>query len=120
MRAVGSNFAGGRPGEKPAHRTRMARPGGDIIGVEQEREAVIERHVGGREILEQELLEEPCRVRAMPFGRTCIRHRLHDLILIRQGRGAPLGFRAHAKICVAPEVPAIMRNKSRPRIEPTG
>ena len=34
-------------------------------------------------------------MRAMPFGRARVRHRLHDLILRRQRRGAALGLRAH-------------------------
>ena len=50
MRAVGGDLVAVRAREQPAHRTRMARAGGDIIGIEQEGEAIVERLVAGAQI----------------------------------------------------------------------
>jgi hypothetical protein len=49
-------------------------------------------------LAEQKLLEEPGGVCAVPFRRTGIRHRLHDLVLGAQGRGAALGLAADGEI----------------------
>ena len=73
----------------------MARTGGDIIGVEQEGEALVEDLITCVIRLDQKGLEKPGRVRAMPFGRARVRHRLDRLILRRQRRRAPLGLAAH-------------------------
>jgi hypothetical protein len=43
---------------------------------------------------EQELLEEPGGMGAVPFRRAGIRHRLNQLVLRRQGRGTALGLAA--------------------------
>ena len=49
MRAVGRDFARVRPRDQAALRPRMARAGGDVVGVEQEREALVERPVAGHD-----------------------------------------------------------------------
>jgi hypothetical protein len=41
---------------------------------------------------EQELLEEPRGMSAVPFRRAGIRHRLNQLVLRGQGRGTALGL----------------------------
>jgi hypothetical protein len=41
---------------------------------------------------EQELLEEPGGMGTVPFRRACIRHRLDQLILCREGIGAAFGL----------------------------
>src|SRR5262249_8131960 len=46
--------------------------------------------------LNQKRLEEPGRMRAMPFGRTGVRHRLDCLVLRRQRRRAALGLASYA------------------------
>ena len=43
--------------------------------------------------VQQELLEKPGGMRAVPFGRAGIRHRLDDLVLGRQRRGESFGMR---------------------------
>src|SRR5262249_45684733 len=79
----------------------------DVIGIEQKSEARI-MHAISRDMRPQnELLEEPCRVGAMPFDRTGIRHRLDDLILRRQRRGAPLGLGPHSPKDIRPCVAGI-------------
>ena len=49
MRAIGGDLAGVRPRDQPALRPRMARAGGDVIGVEQEREALVETWIARRD-----------------------------------------------------------------------
>src|SRR6516225_12396186 len=56
---------------------------------------------------QNELLEKPSGVGPMPFDRTGVRHRLDDLILRRQRRGAPLGLGSHRAECVQPCAPGI-------------
>ena len=73
----------------------MPRAGGDVIGVEQEREALIELAIARVVWLQQELLEEPGGVGAMPFGWARVRHRLNLLVFVRERRGAALGLAAH-------------------------
>ncbi len=70
----------------------VAGTGADVIGVEQEGEVGVEGLVAGAVLAEQELLEEPGGVGAVPFGRAGIRHRLDQLILGRQGGGPALGL----------------------------
>ena len=92
-----------RPRDQAALRAGVARTGGDVIGVEQERKAFVENLVGWIVRHQQELLEEPGDVRAMPFRRRGIGHRLHDLVLGRQMRGALFRLRPHAAEGVAPK-----------------
>ena len=81
MDTIGRHFARIRPRNEAALRTRVPRTGGDIIGIEQEGEALVEHAIIRQMRHKQKLFEEPGRVRAMPFRRARIRHRLHDLIL---------------------------------------
>ncbi len=100
--AVGGDFLVGGAGDEAALGARMARTGGDIIGVEQEGEARVEDLVAGDVLGEQELLEEPGGVRAMPLDRARVGHGLDDLVLGRERRGAALGLGAHGAKRVAP------------------
>ena len=124
MRAIGCDIVGGRPRDQPALGTRMTRAGGDVIGIEQEGKAFVENFVGRIVRPEQELLEEPGDVRAVPFGRARIRHRLDLLVLGRQRRGARLGFRPHAPEGLAPRPraprPAIAAATAGPSPMPCG
>jgi hypothetical protein len=97
------------PREETTARARVARAGGDVIRVEQERERVIEHAIARRVRRQQELLEEPGRMGAMPFGRTGLRHRLHHLILGPERRGAALGLRPHVAEGLRPDRPRIVR-----------
>ncbi len=103
MRAIAGDVLAVRPRDQAALRARMARTGGDVIGVEQERKAFVEDLVGGIVRHQQELLEEPGDMRAMPFGRAGIGHRLHDLVLGRQMRGALFRLRPHAAEGLEPD-----------------
>ena len=47
---------------------------------------------------QQELLEKPGGVRAMPFRRTGVRHRLHDLILRAERGRTALGLAPDGEI----------------------
>jgi hypothetical protein len=98
-----------RPREQPPSRTRMARAGRNIIRVEEIREALVEHAVAGKTRRQQELLQKPGRMRAMPFGRTGIGHRLHHLVLGAQKPGATFGFRAHRAKGIAPDGAWIIR-----------
>ncbi len=101
--AIAGDVLGVRPRDQPALRTRVARTGGDVIGVEQERKALVEDLVRRIVRQQQELLEKPGDMRAMPLGRAGVGHRLHDLVLGRQMRGAAFRLRAHAAEGVAPD-----------------
>src|SRR5439155_6459365 len=103
MGAEGGNAFAVRPREEPPPRPRVARPGGDVIGIEEIRELLVEDPITGKMGDQDELLEEPRRVRAMPFGRAGVRHRLHQLVLGAQGSGAMLGLRAHGAEGIAPK-----------------
>ena len=100
--AVGGDFFVGRAGDEAALWARVARAGGDVIRVEQEGEARVENLVAGDLLGEQELLEEPGGMRAMPLDRAGVGHRLDDLVLGRERRRAALGLRAHGAERVAP------------------
>ena len=102
MGTIAGDILAVRAGDQAALRARMARAGGDVIGVEQEGKALVENRVGRVVRHKQELLEKPGDMGAVPFGRRGIRHRLHDLVFRRQMRGARLGFRPHAAKCLAP------------------
>ncbi len=95
MGAIAGDLGGVGPGDEAALGSRVPRAGRHVIGIEKEGEAFVESTVGGRVRLEQELLEEPGRVGAVPLGRARVRHRLHDLIFRREQRGAAFGLAAH-------------------------
>src|SRR5207249_1921096 len=82
---------------------RGARGGRHVVGIEEIRELLVEDPITGKMGDQEELLEEPSRVRAMPFGRAGVRHRLHQLVFGAQGSGATLGLRAHGAEGIAPD-----------------
>ena len=65
---------------------------GDVIGIEQKGVVGVEGLVALAVLAEQELLEEPGGMGAVPFGRTGVRHRLDQLVLGTQGSGPALGL----------------------------
>src|SRR3954471_16497029 len=96
MRTIRRDLGGVRPRDQSALWPCMALPGGDIVRVEQEGEALIENLVSRHVRLDEKRLKEPGRVRAVPFCRTRIRHRLDGLILGQERGSTALGFGAHA------------------------
>ena len=95
--AIGRDFIGARPGQVAALVPGMAGAGGDIVGIEQEGIVGMEGLVSRTVFAEQELFEEPGGMGAVPFRRTCVRHRLDQLILGCQRAGTALGFISHRK-----------------------
>ena len=93
--AILRDLVGARPGNEAALRPRMTRSRGNVIRIEQIGEALVEDPVIMCVRLQQELLEKPGRMRAVPLDRARVRHRLHDLVLGRQWRRAALGLTAH-------------------------
>ena len=100
MAAIGGDLVGARAGQMAALVAGVPRAGADIVGIEQKGVVGMERLVARTMLAEQELLEEPGGVRAVPFRRARIRHRLDQLVLRRQRRGAPLGLVADGQIGV--------------------
>ena len=74
------------PRDHAASRARLTRADALVIGIEQEIELRIERAVAGKIRFENHRLEEPGRMREMPFRRACIGHRLHGRIGVGQRR----------------------------------
>ena len=85
MAAIGGDFLGAGAGQMAALVAGVPRSGADIVGIEQEGVIGVKRLVALAVFAEQELLEEPGGMGAVPFGRAGIRHRLDQLILRRQG-----------------------------------
>ena len=98
MPAVGGDFLGAGAGQMAALVAGVPRSGADIVGIEQEGVVGVKRLVALAVLAEQELLEEPGGMGAVPFRRAGVRHRLDQLILRRQGRGAALGLVADRQI----------------------
>ena len=98
-----------RPREEAAPWPRVARASRHIVRIEEIGELRIEDAVAGKMRHEEELLEEPGRVRPVPLGRARIRHRLHHLVLGAQRSGAALGLRPHGAEDVEPEETRIVR-----------
>jgi hypothetical protein len=78
--AKGKHLLQRRAGYQSAMRARVHRPDRLIVGVEQEMPGRVTWFVRGI-AAEHEMLEEPRRVREMPFAGTGIRHRLYQEIL---------------------------------------
>ncbi len=76
MRAPDAHLFERRPRQQPAVRTRVTRPFGFIIAVEEEGIAFVEQAVARHMVAQDEGFEKPCRVRKMPFGRRRVGHRL--------------------------------------------
>ena len=98
MPAVGGDFPGAGAGQMAALVAGVPRSGADIVGVEQEGVVGVKRLVAIAVLAEQELLEEPGSMGAVPFRRAGVRHRLDQLVLRRQGGGAALGLVADRQI----------------------
>ena len=92
MPAVGGDLVGARTGQMAALVAGVARAGADIVGIEQIGVIGVKRLVARAVLAEQELLEEPGGMGAVPFRRARVRHRLDQLVLGRQRRGAALGL----------------------------
>ena len=97
MPAIGGDFVGAGAGQMAALVAGMPRSGADIIGIEQKGIVRMKRLVALAVFAEQELLEEPGGMGAVPFRRAGVRHRLDQLILRRQGGGAALGLVSDGK-----------------------
>ena len=91
-----------RARDQPALRSGVARAGGEIIGVEEISEPLIEYAIAGEARTQQELLQKPGGMRAMPLGRAGIGHRLHHLVLGGERCCAAFGFRANDAESVPP------------------
>ncbi len=97
MAPVGGDFIGAGPGQMAALVTGVPGAGADIVGIEQEGIVGMKGLVSRAVFAEQELLEEPGGMGAVPFRRARVRHRLDQLILRRQRGGAALGLVSHRK-----------------------
>src|SRR6266436_10339007 len=71
--AVGGDFVGARAGQMAPLVAGVARSGADIVGIEQIRIIRMKGLVAPAMLAEQELLEEPGGMGAVPFGRARIR-----------------------------------------------
>ena len=98
MPAIGGDFIGARAGQVAALVAGVPGTCADVIGIEQKRVVGVEGLVALAVLAEQELLEEPGGMGAMPFGRAGVRHRLDELVLGAQGRGPALGLAADGQI----------------------
>ena len=107
VRSIFGDLGNSGPSNETALRTKLPRTGGDVIGIEEITESVVEHLIGLRKRAQQKLLEEPGHVRSMPFCRTRIRHRLHDLIFRVEVRSTPFGFFAHCPIGLEPRLPPV-------------
>src|SRR5687768_2606805 len=81
VRPVLHNFSECRPRNVTALCATMPLAGVDIVGIEQETVARMERSIIGNVLLQNERLEEPAGMSQMPFRRTDIRRRLNNTIL---------------------------------------
>src|SRR5262249_7602894 len=100
--AEGSNAFAVGPRDESAPRPRVPRSGRDVVGIEEIGELLVKDPIAGKMRDQQELLEEPGGVRAMPFGRARVRHRLHQLVFGAQGSGTTLGLRANCAEGIMP------------------
>ena len=87
MSAIGADFVERGAAQHAAARPRVARPFGLVIAVEQEAAALVERAIAGHVVAQDEGLEEPGRVREMPFGRRSVGERLDRRVGIAERRG---------------------------------
>ncbi len=92
MQPVSGDLVGAWPGQVAALVAGVARTGADIVGIEQVRVIRVERLVARAMFAEQELLEDPGGMGAVPVRRARVRHRLDQLIFRCQGGGAALGL----------------------------
>ena len=92
MAAVGGDLIGAGTGQMAALVTGVPRAGADIVGIEQEGVVGMKWLVSLAVFAQQELLEEPGGMGAVPFRRARVRHRLDQLILRGKGGGAAFGL----------------------------
>ena len=93
--AVAGDFCNARTGDLAAFGAGMSIAERLVVGVEDVREGIVVGAVGGRVRPEDEGLEEPGHVGAMPFRGADVRHRLHRLVLGAQRSRQPLCQGAH-------------------------
>ncbi len=87
MVAIGKDSLERRAGDHAASRTRLTRAYAFVIRIEQEIELRIEHAVAAQILFEDHSLEEPSRMREMPFRRAGVWHRLHGRVGVGE-RGA--------------------------------
>ena len=102
VRAVAHHLVDGRSRQKAARRAIPARADGLVVRVEQVVIARVERLVAGAR-RQHEGLEEPGRVRQVPFDRATVGHRLRDEILDGEATTKLLGGAAYVAVGL-PEV----------------
>src|SRR5262249_9089293 len=119
MRAVSRGFGYAWARDQAALRAGVTRACRHIIRIEEIRETVVERTIGRRELPQQELLEKPGDVSAMPLRRTGVGHGLDRLVLGRKRPGAPFGFIANRDERIAPEA-AHIAERFGDRVLPSG
>ena len=114
MIAIGDDRLERGARDHAASRTRLTSADALVIGIEQEIELRIERAVAGQIRLENHSLEEPGRMREMPFRRARVRHRLHGRVGVGQGR-AEAGARFANRLIERAEVGVSLRRAMRLR-----
>src|SRR3546814_16660551 len=87
MVAVGKDLVERRPADHAASGPGMPFPFALIIAVEEERPAPVVKTVAGDMIAQDECLEEPARMRKMPFGGRGVRMRLERGVGVCQRGG---------------------------------
>ena len=83
MPAIGGDFVGTGTGQVAALVAGVPRPGADVVGIEQVGVVRVKGSVAIAVFAEQELLEEPGGMGAVPLCRAGVRHRLNQLVLRR-------------------------------------
>ncbi len=91
MRAVSEDLVERRARDHPAIEAIDPLPLGFVIGIEQERPIGVIRLVSVAVLAQEKRLEEPGRVRQMPFRRRGVFHRLQRRVGIAQRGGQRLG-----------------------------
>jgi len=79
--AIGGDLLSGGPCQIAAPVPGMTGACADVIGIEQEGVVGVVGHISLAVLAQQELLEKPGGMGAVPFGRACVRHGLDQLIL---------------------------------------
>ncbi len=95
--AVLADLGHGRPGDQAPLGSRVPLADGLVVGVEEIPVCRV-RFVAFEVRGEQKGLKKPCDVSPVPFGGAHIGHRLHDLILGREGLGQPLRGRSYVLV----------------------
>jgi hypothetical protein len=87
-----------RTRQQAALRPRVHEPNSLVVGVEQVFVVGIKRLVAAQRRLQQELFEEPARVREVPFEGARVRHALHDVVFALERRANAHRRRAYAAV----------------------